>query len=198
LRAGVLLWYDVRHVEARGDASMNMLLTGLRQVGKSTVCQAVAELARTEGRQPRGILSPALFDSSGQKVGFEALDVSTGERWLLAHIERELDGPRIGPYVLDSAGLQKAVTVLTQACERADLMLVDEIGPLELMRNEGFAPVLDKLPLQGPGHLLLVIRPSLVAEVRRRLGRGFAICTVTEGNRSVLPEHVLREFWPDD
>jgi nucleoside-triphosphatase len=198
LRSDDGVWYDGCHVAVGNEAFMNLLLTGLRQVGKSTVCQAVVELARAQGRQPQGVLSPALFDSSGAKVGFEVLDVATGERWLLAHTVRELDGPRIGPYVLDSAGLVRSIIALTRACEGADLMIVDEIGPLELKRNEGFAPVLDCLPLQGPGHLLLVVRPSLLPEVRRRLGGDFAICTVTEGNRAILPAHILQEFWPDD
>jgi len=176
---------------------MKLLLTGRRGVGKTSVCQAVVELARARGSSPQGVLGVALFDGSGAKVGFEAVDASSGQRWLLGHTAQPLDGPRIGPYVLDSLGLERALDVLKRACNGPDLMILDEVGPLELERNDGFAPVLDILPLEGPGHLLIVVRPSLLPEIRRRLGRDFGIYTVSEGNRDILPAHVVQELWSD-
>ena len=182
--------------------TMNVLLTGTRQVGKTSVCQAVAELARARGHDIQGVLSPALhcYDENSAKVGFEALDAGSGQRWLLAHTEQGLDGPRIGPYVFDAAGLARAIEVLERACHATDgLLLVDEIGPLELERSQGFAPILDRLPLQGPGHVLIIVRPALLPALRRRLSRAdFSIYTVTEHNREILPGHIVREFWPDD
>ena len=176
---------------------MKLFLTGKRGVGKTSVCQAVVESARARGRRPQGVLSIALFDGSGVKVGFEAMDAGSGQRWLLAHTAQPLDGPRIGPYVLDTLGLARAIDVLKRACSTPDLMILDEVGPLEIERNEGFAPVLDILPLEGPGHLLIVVRPSLLPEMRRRLGRDSGIYTVSEGNRDILPAHMVQELWPD-
>ena len=49
-------------------------------MGKTTVCQAVAELARRRGYRPDGVITPAFYDSQGAKVGFEAVDVGSGER----------------------------------------------------------------------------------------------------------------------
>ena len=109
--------------------------------------------------------------------------------------------PAIGETLhFDADGLAKAVAVLLNAAAAPpDLLFVDEIGPLELQRNEGFAPVLELLPLDGPGHVLVVVRPSLLAALRRRLGRmDFSIYTVTEDNRAILPEIIVREFWAHD
>ena len=180
--------------------TMNVLLTGTRQVGKTSVCQAVAELARARGYDLEGVLSPALHDGNSVKVGFEALDAGSGQHWLLAHTEKRLDGPRMGPYVFDAAGLARAIGVLKRACDATDgLLLVDEIGPLELKRGQGFAPILDRLQFQGPGHVLIVVRPALLPALRRRLSRAdFSIYTVTEHNREILPGHIVRELWPDD
>lgn len=176
----------------------NALLTGTKQVGKSTVCQRVAELARARGYRAGGVLTPALHDGNGAKTGFEALDVGSGQRWLLALTEQGLDGPQIGPYAFDAAGLAQAIAVLKQACAAAtDLLVVDEIGPLELEHGQGFAPVLDLLPLQGPGHVLIVVRPALLPALQRRLNRvDFSIYTVTAGNRGLLPAHIAQELWP--
>jgi len=176
---------------------MKVFLTGRRGVGKTSVCQAAVELARAQRHRPQGVLSLALFDGGGLKVGFDAMDASNGERWLLGHTVKSLDGPRIGPYALDSLGLARATDVLTNACKTPDLMVLDEVGPLELEQHQGFAAVLDILPLNGPGHLLVVVRPSLLPDIRHRLGRDASIYTVSEGNRDVLPAHIVGELWPD-
>jgi len=179
---------------------MNMLLTGTRGVGKTTVCQAMAELARAEGHAVGGVLTPLVSDGDGLKAGFEAHDLAGRAHWLLAHMQRPLDGPRVGPYAFDAAGLARAIDAIRAAIgNMVDLLFLDEIGPLELEKGEGFAPVLDELPLDGPGHVLIVVRPSLLAELRRRLRRiDFGIYTVTEHNRTILPPIVLRELWPRD
>lgn len=177
----------------------NALLTGTKQVGKTTVCQRVAELARARGYRPQGVLTPALYDGNGAKIGFEALDLGRGQRWLLALTEQGLDGPQIGPYTFDAAGLARAIEVLQQACALpGDLLIVDEIGPLELERGQGFAPLLDLLPLPGPGHVLIVVRPALLPALRRRLGGEFVIYTVTAGNRDLLPAYIAQELWPHE
>ena len=178
---------------------MNLLLTGEIGVGKTSVCQRVVELARTHDCHPQGVLTPPLYNASGEKIGFEALDVYRQRRWLLAHTERYLDGPRIGAYVFDKMGLERAIEVLREAIStEADLLVVDEIGPLELAQDKGFAPVLEELPLQGPAHVLLVVRTALVRHLHRRLGGvDVVIHTLTRENRDELPQRIVQELWPD-
>jgi nucleoside-triphosphatase THEP1 len=221
--------------------SQAILLTGGRGVGKTTVCQAVAELARRLGYRPGGVITPAIYGCSEQKdshevkVGFEAVDVGSGERWPLARTDsstsrcgeliepsercRELGGPRVGPYGFDPAGLARALGVLRRACSEqgrrvattgCDLLMVDEIGPLELEQGEGFAPILDLLPVQGPTHTLIVVRPALLDQLLLQLCEtvrlsssepGFAtpfkVFSVTEENRDELPLRIVEELWGD-
>jgi nucleoside-triphosphatase THEP1 len=204
-------------------------------VGKTTVCQAVAELARRRGYRPGGVITPALYACpeqgrracQGIKVGFEAVDVGSGERWPLAHTDpstilrqgsgqssghgRELGGPRVGPYSFDPDGLARALEVLIRAATTGcDLLMVDEIGPLELKQGEGFAPILDLLPVEGPTHTLIVVRPALLDQLLRHWREtspvlstveGFAIplkvFSVTEENRDKLPLRIVEELWGD-
>jgi nucleoside-triphosphatase THEP1 len=179
---------------------MILLLSGEIGVGKTSVCQRVVALAQAQGHHPAGVLTPPLYDEGGAKVGFEALDVDSGRRWLLAHTKRDLGGPRIGPYTFDGRALQRAIDLLRNAISSgSDLFIIDEIGPLELVQGSGFAPVLDQLPLHGPGHTLLVVRPALLQELRRRLCSAVTtVFTVTRDNRDNLPHRIMRELWPDD
>jgi len=215
-----------------GNYSQTILLTGRRGVGKTTVCQAVAELARRRGYRPGGVITPALYacpepcpadwelgivnwDLGFDKVGFEAVDVGSGERWPLARTDQELGSPRVGPYSFDPTALARAIRVLRRACpvgglseaERGsrraaiagcDLLMVDEIGPLELERGEGFAPILDLLPVEGPTHTLIVVRPALLDQLLLRMrGAECTIFSVTEENRNELPLRIVKGLWGD-
>jgi nucleoside-triphosphatase THEP1 len=179
--------------------SQAILLTGRRGVGKTTVCQAVAELAHRRGYQPGGVITPALYNGHGTKVGFEAVDVSSGERWPLARTDKELEGPRVGPHSFDPVALDRALRVLRRAISAGcDLFMVDEIGPLELEQGEGFAPTLDLLPVEGPTHTLIVVRPALVGQLLLHLkGADCTVFSVTEENRDELPLRIVEELWGD-
>jgi nucleoside-triphosphatase len=174
-----------------------VLLSGDIRIGKTSVCEKLVALAQAQGRQLRGVLTPALYSEQGDKVGFEALDVSDGDRWNLARTEGDLGGPRVGAYTFDAAALERAIALLRAAIHQgSDLLIIDEIGPLELFRGGGFAPILEELPLQGPGHILLVVRRALVEELRRRLGAAdVVIYTATLDNRDDLPRRIVQELW---
>ena len=240
--------------------NQTILLTGRRGVGKTTVCQAVVEMARRRGYRPGGVITPALHacpelvlsracpeqgrrvegqgrracpepalsracpelvlsevegqsrracpeqsrrDSHGAKIGFEAVDVGSGERWPLARTDHELGGPRVGPYSLDPAALARALKVLRRAATAetgatvpCDLFMLDEIGPLELEQGEGFAPILDLLPFEGPTHTLIVVRPALLDQLRLHLrDTECTVFNVTEANRDELPLRIVEELW---
>jgi nucleoside-triphosphatase THEP1 len=142
-------------------------------------------------------------------MGFEAVDVGSGERWPLARTDQELGGPRVGPYSFDPAGLARALKVLRRAATAGcDLLIVDEIGPLELEQGEGFAPILDLLPAEGPTHTLIVVRPAFVHQLllhlRKMVRPGspepsfatpFKTFSVTEENRDKLPLRIVEELW---
>ena len=194
-------------------------------MGKTTVCQAVAKLARRRGYRPGGVITPALYacpepvlsrvegrsrrDSHGAKLGFEAVDVGSGKRWPLARTDpstilrqgsghgRELGGPRVGPYIFDPAALDRALRVLRRAATaECDLFMIDEIGPLELEQGEGFAPILDLLPVKGPTNTLIVVRPALLDQLLLHLrDTESAVFSVTEENRDELPLRIVEKLW---
>jgi nucleoside-triphosphatase THEP1 len=195
-------------------------------VGKTTVCQAVAELARRRGYRPGGVITPALYACPEPrrracpadwelgignweltKLGFEALDVGSGQRWPLARTDPstgsghrpEIGGPRVGPYIFDPAALARALKVLERAISAGcDLLMVDEMGPLELEQGEGFAPILDLLPFEGPTHTLIVVRPALLDPLLLHLRDTESIVfNVTEENRDELPLRIVEKLWGD-
>jgi nucleoside-triphosphatase THEP1 len=71
----------------------------------------------------------------------------------------------MGPYRFDEAAIAWGVARLGRACP-CDLLIVDEVGPLEMNRVAGWTNALEVL-LTGDCRLAVaVVRPSLVGAVR--------------------------------
>ena len=177
---------------------MNVLLTGERQVGKTTVCKQVAELARELGYDPAGLLTLAIPGQDGLPMAYHALMVSDGEQRLLARADDDLGGDRTGRYSFDTDVFPWVIGRLRAAISQGcDLLIVDEIGPLELEQGKGLAPILSDLS-EGKFLLLLVVRPELVGQLQKRLpGIAFRTFTVTLGNRQTLPDAIIKELFTD-
>lgn len=148
------------------------VLTGSIGIGKTTVCQRLVALLRGRGLKPAGVLAPSLVDASGRKIGIRLLRVETGEERALALMDRELQGPRTGRYAFDAAVMDWGLSGLRSALRgEYDFVVIDEIGPLELRRNEGLAPVLEELRELDGSHVLIVVRETLVEALKERLDR---------------------------
>lgn len=169
-------------------------------VGKTTVAERVAGLARRQGLVCGGLLAPAMVNSCGQKAGIWGADVRTGERRILARTDRDLGGPAVGPYSFDGAALDWALDVVETAITGSqgpdqrpcDLLFVDEIGKLELWRGVGLAPVLPRLAAGEVERALVLVRDSLRAELQARLGPvDQRVFEASEGNRGTLPRQIL-------
>ena len=187
---------------------VNVLLTGERQVGKTTVCRQVAELARGLGYGPAGVLTPVVLDEDGLPVARHALMVSDGQQRLLAQANSDLEkrnpklskgGPRTGRYSFDAAVLSWVIGRLQGAISQGcALLIVDEIGPLELEQGKGLAPILSDLSAEKLPPLLLVVRPELIGRLQEQLsGIPFRTFTVTQENRQSLADTIIKEIFAD-
>jgi nucleoside-triphosphatase THEP1 len=176
------------------------LLTGPVGVGKTTVAERVVSLARRQGLVCGGLLAPAMINSCGQKAGIWGLEVRTGQRRILARTDRDLGGPAVGPYSFDGAALAWALGVIEAAFpdpqgvvpQPCDLLLVDEIGKLELWRGTGLAPVLPRLAAGEVARSLVLVRDSLLDELQTSLGPvEQVVFEVGQGNRGTLAPEIL-------
>lgn len=143
------------------------LLTGGRGAGKTRWCEAVARAARGAGLAVRGVLSPAVL-ADGEKRAIGLLDLASGERRTLADRARpDLPGTEGLGWRFDHEALAAGNAALERvgAC---DLLLVDELGPLELGRGSGFTAAFGLLDARRYGLAIVVVRPVLVAAAKAR------------------------------
>jgi len=164
-----------------------ILITGAMGVGKSTVCLRLAALWRERGGAPAGLLTRT---AGGERY---LRDVATGAERLLAAEGAALAGPRWGRFSFSQASLDWGNEVVRQAVNGpADLVLLDEVGPLELAAGAGLLPAL-KILLGSEAAALVVVRPALLEQVRALAGgRPCRVFEVTPPDRDRLPARIAR------
>jgi nucleoside-triphosphatase THEP1 len=162
-----------------------IVLTGARGIGKSTVCRETVAKAESEGYTCGGILTLAHDDAR------DVLDVGSGD---VRRLTQEADAGQAidqGRFRFDPQVLSWGNTALTRATPCA-LLVVDEIGPLELERGRGWVNALHVLRGMDFAVALVVVRPELVVQAQLRLPDcSTTVLAVTRENRDQLPDTLM-------
>lgn len=107
-------------------------LTGNPGVGKSTIFNLIVGELRRLGCRVGGISAPEVR-VGGRRVGFKILDIETGEEAWLARAGYP-SPVRVGRYgVLVEEAERLGARAIRKALEEADVIGIDEIGPMELL-----------------------------------------------------------------
>jgi len=108
-----------------------LFLTGQPGVGKTSVLLQVVDALKTRGYNVKGMISREIREQ-GTRVGFEIIDLGTGQKGWLAHMKQP-SGPQVGKYRVNLDELKNiGVNSILNAIKNADVIVVDEIGPMEL------------------------------------------------------------------
>ena len=111
------------------------LLTGEPGSGKTTALMKVVNAVRARGYSIGGVVAVEKR-IRGVRVGFEVVDLLSGSRDILASVERK-SGPRVGKYRVNLKALSDlAAKALIEAKQHCDLIVCDEIGPMEMASPE--------------------------------------------------------------
>ncbi|MFC1635634.1 nucleoside-triphosphatase [Planctomycetota bacterium] len=141
-----------------------ILWVGEKHSGKTTGVAGLVKVARAEGFNAAGVLAPSLYDN-GRLMGFDVLNLRDGSRAPLAR--RRMDAGKMSPFVFINEGVRLGNAALRQELgESADLVIVDEFGPLELS-GKGWRSSVDSLLTSINTTMLLVVRREMVNLVQR-------------------------------
>ncbi len=170
-----------------------IVLVGPPGCGKTTVCSRLADAARAAGWRVAGILSPGTpGDPSGRRARL-VVDLATGAARELGHrvsVEGALH------WALDEEALAWGAGAARAGADGADLLIVDELGRLELDEERGWASVVDLL-CGGTWRLAVAaVREEHVDALRTRLGASgsrLEIVRVDERGRDALPRRLIED-----
>ncbi len=174
-----------------------IILAAPRGSGKTTACLRFAQLADEQGIALGGVLAPARWDEDGAKMGIDILDLATGQRRHLADVVPDSAQRTVGQYRFDDQVMSWALDRTLDALQDAHrVVLVDEIGPLELLQGGGLAPVLDQVSSAAARAILLVVRVELLDTLIQRLQPMPATTVMlTLRNRDQIPQRLLADVW---
>lgn len=166
------------------------MVTGERGVGKTHLCQQVVKLAGMRGYRCAGVLSRAALEGD-HKVAITLVDVATNAERTLAVADATPGELRWGRYRFVPGTLEWGSDLLAGATP-CDLLIVDELGPLELTLGQGLVSALDVLDGGAFSLALVVVRPELLDALRERLQCAETrVVEVELPNRDQLPRQIL-------
>ncbi|MDX9990867.1 MAG: nucleoside-triphosphatase [Anaerolineales bacterium] len=155
------------------------IITAPSGAGKTTCCCSLADQARAAGWDVAGILSPPVFEN-GEKVGIGAQDLRTNETRHLAiaastfNLEPSTFNIPLGQWLFSSSALAWGNQILQTALP-CDLLIIDELGPLEFFQGEGWQTALEILPCGEYKAAVVIVRPELLQNAIVLLGQAEVI-----------------------
>lgn len=159
-------------------------ITGNPGIGKTTLLMNIVSTVKSLGYKVAGFYCPEVRQG-GSRIGFKIVDFSTGQEEWLAKVN--FQGVKmIGKYGLVQEA-EKIAILSKNSMSSADLIAIDEIGPMELSIQ----------PIKEVIYYALGQDKPLIAVVHRRINLAIMdskTYTLTIENRNELKDVILRQL----
>ena len=162
-----------------------ILVTGPPGIGKTSIMRRTVKELKNRGYAVGGIICREVREG-GLRVGFELKDLSTGQRGWLAHVN-ESKGPVVGKYHINLTDLDViGAGSIIDAVQNADIIAIDEIGPMELLSTAFSNAILQAVESSKPlfGTIHYKLSNSIIEGIKMR--EDTEIIVVTRENRATL------------
>lgn len=166
--------------------TFRVALTGSPGVGKTTLVQKIVGAA---GGSVGGVLARDKRVKD-RRVGFELLDLGSGATGMLA--DETGSGPQLGKYRVRLDDLDNIGARAIENGLKANLIVVDEIGPMELSSRR-FVMAVEKA-LASDKEMLVVLHEWSNHPIAKKIRKNFKVITVTRENRDALAGEIIQEL----
>jgi len=139
---------------------MKWFITGNPGSGKTTLVMLIVEKLKHEGINIDGFITREIKEDN-VRTGFQIIDVKTRNKGLLASKKLKIHGPRVGSYVVNLEDIEiVAVQALERAFNSSDVIIIDEIGTMELF-SSSFKSIVNKILKSNKNCLATIHRNHL-------------------------------------
>ena len=170
-----------------------VFLTGEPGCGKTTAIRRTCEILTTHGKKVGGIVSGEIRER-GIRVGFSLEDLATRETGTLAHVDLK-EGPGVGKYRVNLADIQRiGVSAIRRAIAESDVIIVDDLGPMELNSMPFILNVEMALATPKPFVGTIHKRASHYLVGAIKSNRAYEILELTAENRNDIPKTIVERI----
>ncbi len=160
-------------------------ITGPPRIGKTTICRRVID---SLGYKVGGMSTSEIRDDD--RIGFRITDLMTGVTGTLAHINGT--GPMIGKYHVNLADLDDIGAKAIERSIDAELIVIDEIGPMEL-KSERFVHAVE-MTLSSDRPMLVTLHRRSRHPLAERIRSGFKVMEITRENRDRIVYEITEKL----
>jgi nucleoside-triphosphatase len=169
---------------------IRVAVTGRPGCGKTTLIRKVVEAL--QGRMSIGGIYTEEIREGRARKGFAIVDLSSGRRGILAHTDLG-SGPRVGKYRVNLKDIEEiAVPAIMEALRTKELLVIDELAPMELASPKFIEAV--EAALASAKHLLFAVQQRSAHPLALRVRREFTLFEVTPSNREGLFQRLMALF----
>lgn len=157
-------------------------VTGSPGIGKSTM---VAKVAAASGMRVGGVLARDKRYKD-RRIGFELLDLASGAVGMLA--DETGTGPQLGKYRVHPEDLDGIGAKAVEDALKCELIIVDEVGPMELTSHRFISAV--EMAISSPLPMLVVLHEWSNHRLAKKIRSTFKVIAVTKDNRELLVDEI--------
>ncbi|XP_043256604.1 nucleoside-triphosphatase THEP1 [Colletes gigas] len=181
-----------------------VLLTGRPGIGKTTICKELISMMNKENYNLEGFYTEEVRDQVGSRIGFDvALVNRSGDKSTLARIEDVINQSqrskyKVGKYHVFLNNFEEMALPIFDS--NADILIIDEIGKMELFSQKFHDQVLKLFSKNFSKPFIIATIPETHKAPHKYLPLFQQLCTdkksklitVNHHNRNTLPEEIFR------
>ena len=143
-----------------------IVVTGEIQSGRTSLVHALCSRLDTLGNQLGGVIQVAHLPHK-EKISYAISDQATGNCMEFKTLKEHPDSFFVDGYYVHKEAFKWAYDVTIASLDKADYIVIDEIGPLEL-QQKGFHLLLEKLLSSFEKHLIVVTSNEHVGAIIKK------------------------------
>ena len=164
-----------------------IILTGHPGEGKTSMIKALVETQNTEEVMFSGFYSEGAW-LKGERDSYRIIDIITGESELLCDRDEPLSQFRAGPFNFRERGLNFGCQLLESLSDQKGIVIIDEIGHLEL-NDQGWGKCMNHL-LSRNTPMIWTVRPSLLDAVISKWKLDYQVIDVSKSTALKIGEKI--------
>jgi len=166
----------------------HLLLKGPPRIGKTTlIFKSISELKKNF--KIDGFITKEIRER-GERVGFE-IERINGEKMILSHVNF-INFPKVGKYGVNVENFEKIVEEIN--ANKCDILIIDEIGKMELLSKKFYLWIKDLLEVEKP-RILGTIGEKVFEKLKNEIS--FSKCEIIDvnyNNRNYLLKDIFNFF----